>query len=241
MRTATLADVIAAQARHAGRTGMANALRVCLVLLWVLPTAGRGACEPVSSAPAAAVASGSPLWVDSNLDPEYALINARVDIGSLAQSGDTIEAKVAWPLIGHGSLIDASAAHPGVTIPKGSNLVETAQVVCRENHALYYTIQESIVSPDGKTLDRQVFNAAEQRTKAEGRERANLLPFSYGSDAYSLVCWAAAQKCEGTDYRWPPPPNLSPLEHSERATKMNAEYNRPFIPHCRLAAEKSSN
>jgi hypothetical protein len=219
---------------------MTNTGLLFVSLLFVLSVCGRADCEPINSAPATVVASGSPFWVDSELRPEFAMINARVDIGSMHQRADAIEAEVVRRLV-LGMLRDYRAWHPGVVIPDGSTSVETTRIICRENHALYYTIEEKIVSPDGKTLDRQVYNAQEQRTKAEGRERESGLPNSYGSDAYSLVCWAAARKCEGKDYRWPPPPNLTPLEHSERATKMNAEYNQPFIPHCQLSAVKSSN
>jgi len=158
----------------------------------------------------------------------------------MQQRGDTIEAEVARRLV-LGMLSDYRAWHPGVVIPDGSSSVEVAQIVCRENHALYYTAEERIVSPDGKILDRRVRSAEEEQTKAEGREQGSMLPSSYGPDAYSLVCWAAARKCEGKDYSWPPPPNLTPLEHSDRATKMNADYNRPFVPSCQLSGDKSSN
>ena len=212
----------------------------CVALLFLLCACGRGECEPVKAAPAAALASGAPFWVDSQLDPEFAIINARVDIGSMHQLGDAIEVEVARQLV-LGLLNDYRAWHPGVVIPDGSASVEVARIVCRENHALYYTIEEKILSPDGKILNRQVHNADQERTKAETRERASSFPSSYGPGPYNLVCWAAARKCNGEDYRWPPPPNLTPLEHSERATKMRAEYNRPFIPHCQLSAVKQSN
>lgn len=219
---------------------MTHTRGVFVFLLFLLSLCGRGGCEPVNSAPANVVASGSPFWVDSVLKPEFAIINARVDIGSMHQRGDAIEAEVARRLV-LGILKDYRSLHPGVVIPDGSTSVETARIVCRVNHALSYTVQEEIVSPDGETLLRQIYDVQEERTKAEGRERDSMLPNSYSSDAYSLVCWAAARKCEGKDYRWPPPPNLTPLEHSDRATKMTAEYNRPFIPHCPLPAVKASN
>jgi hypothetical protein len=213
-------------------------------LLLVLPWCSPGRCEPVTSAPAAAIASGRPLWVDSQLDPGDWLINARVDLGSLLQSGDAIEAKVAWPL-SLGTLIDVRAAHPGVAIPDGSTLIDTEHIVCRENGPLSYRVGSEIISPDGKSLERQVFNAEEARAKAaayeetsrwshlsDSRMRQVLEGYHPGWDA--LVCWAVARKCEGTEYRWPPPPNKMPLEYSERALKMRLDYDRPFIPHCRL-------
>jgi hypothetical protein len=207
--------------------------------LSLLSAYGRAHGEPVTSAPAAVVASGSPLWVDSQVEPGFAIINAKVDIGSLRQQGDAIEAELAWPLR-LGALNDTRAAHPGVAIPDGSASVYVERILCRENHALSYSVENRIVSPDGKTLYRQAFNAEEERGKAEEQERAALLPSSYGPDPYSLVCWAAARKCIGEDYRWPPPPNLTPLEYSDRATKMRADYNRRFIPRCQLSASRSS-
>jgi hypothetical protein len=92
---------------------MANTRLVFVSLLFALPWCRHGRCEPVTSAPAAAVASGRPLWVDSQPNPKHALINARVDIGSLCQSGEVIEARLAWPLT-LGRLKDVSAEHPGV-------------------------------------------------------------------------------------------------------------------------------
>src|SRR5262245_54388229 len=195
---------------------------VFVSLLFVLSLCGRGECEPVTSAPADIIASGTPFWVDSQPKPEFALINARIDIGSLHQSGDAIEADVAWTLT-LGILRDTRAAHPSVAIPDGSTGVYTMRFLCRENHALSYRVESKILSPGGKILDRKVFNAEEERANAENPERAFLRPTSYGSDPDSLVCWAAARKCEGKEYRWPPPPNEAPLEHSERATKMRAD------------------
>jgi hypothetical protein len=216
---------------------MTNTRFVFVFLLFVLSLFGQGDCEPVTSAPAIVVASGSPLWVDSQPEPENAIINARVNIGSLHQSGDAIEAELAWTLT-LGMLRDARAARPGVVIPDGSTSIDTERIVCGENGTFSYRVENKILSPDGKTLYRQVFNAEEGRTKAERPERTLSLRGPYGRDPRSLVCWAVAQKCEGKAYRWPPPPNETPLEHSERATKMRADYNRRFVPHCRLSASK---
>jgi hypothetical protein len=222
---------------------MTNANVVFVSLLFVLCCA-RGHAEPVTAASATVIASGSPFWVDSHPEPEDAIINARVDIGSLRQSGDAIEADTAWTLI-LGRLKDTRAAHPGVVIPDGSTLIETLRIVCRENGMLSYRVANRILSPDGKTLDRQVFNAGEERGRAEDQARAfseafpRLSPlYPYAPNAPSLACWAAARKCEGKDYQWPPPPNKAPLEHSERATKMRADYNRLFVPHCQISESR---
>ncbi len=57
---------------------------------------------------------------------------------------------------------------------------------------------------------------------------------SYGPDPRSLVCWAAARKCDGKDFTWPPPPNLAPLDNSARAAAMRKAYAAGFAPACRL-------
>jgi hypothetical protein len=209
---------------------------VSLAWLWLL--CGHTCSEPVTSAPVVTIAAGSTLWVDTHPEPQNAIINARVDIGTLRQSGDAIEAEVAWTLT-LGLLIDARAAHPGIVIPDRSISVDTERVVCREDGMLSYRVENKILSSDGKTLHQQVFNAAEERVRAEDRAQAFSQAFPrlspLGPNAPSLVCWAIARKCEGKEYRWPPPPNNAPLEHSERAAKMRADYNRLFVPHCQLS------
>ncbi len=42
------------------------------------------------------IATGKPLWVESK--PDDALLNARVDIGSMRQNNDEIEFSLQWPL-----------------------------------------------------------------------------------------------------------------------------------------------
>ena len=100
----------------------------CLVSIFLLALmAGEGACE--TSIPATAIGSGSPVVVDSQSDPDD-LINVRVDIGTLRQIGDAIEAEPTWTLR-RGLLSDARADHPGTTIPDGSAYVERQRIICR--------------------------------------------------------------------------------------------------------------
>jgi hypothetical protein len=199
--------------------------------------AARSAGKPAPPVPAAKIATGAPLVVDSETDPSFALINARVDIGRLRQVGDALEAELAWTLR-YGVLNDARAARPGVTIAEGSTSVSRERVVCRAAGALSYGVETRIVSPDGKVLDRRSLDAAASRQKAEAQEEAmaKLSPLgaSYGPDPRSLVCWAAARKCEGRDFTWPPPPNRTPLEYSERADAMRKAYAATFVPSCKL-------
>ncbi|HKD28618.1 MAG TPA: hypothetical protein VKC66_22280, partial [Xanthobacteraceae bacterium] len=66
----------------------------CLVPIFLLALmAGEGVCE--TPVPATVIGSGSPVVVDSQSDPKD-LINVRVDIGTLRQIGDAIEAELTW-------------------------------------------------------------------------------------------------------------------------------------------------
>jgi hypothetical protein len=193
--------------------------------------------EPVTFAPASVIGAGSPFWVDSNPDPEFALIDARVDIGTMHQTGDEIEAQILWPSA-PGYLMSLRAAHRGITIPDGSQSIDRERVVCGAEEMVYFRVESTIVGPDGTLIVRKTFDPAKERLKAEasakGMRAMSRMPSSYGSDARSLVCWAAARKCEGKDFSWPPPTNKTPLEYSERATRMRAEYNQMFVPTCKL-------
>jgi hypothetical protein len=103
---------------------------------------------------------------------------------------------------------------------------------------LYFRVESTIIDPDGTLIVRKTFDPAKERLKAEASAKEmraiSRMPVGYGSNPRSLVCWAAARKCEGKDFSWPPPPNKTPLEYSERATRMQAEYNRMFVPTCVL-------
>ena len=187
--------------------------------------------------PAAQIGSGTTVIVHSELDPAFALIDAQVDIGRMRQVGDALEADLAWTLR-LGALADARAAHPGLDLPDGSRSVSRERVVCRADGALSYAVEARLVAPDGRLLDRRVLDAVATRREAErqagSRGGPASLGSSYGPDPQSLLCWAAARRCEGRDFTWPPPPNLTPLEHSPRATAMRKAYAVRFVPTCRL-------
>ncbi len=193
---------------------------------------------PPPTVPAARIGAGTALVVDSEPDPAFSAINARVDVGRLRQKGDAIEAELSWPLR-LGALIDARAARPGIDIPDGSASISRERIVCRTAGALSYAIEIRIVAPDGHVVDSRSFDAAVARRDAEEQDRAfgrSLGPSSYGTDPRSLVCRAAARRCDGHDFRWPPPPNQTPLEHSARADAMRKAYAAEFVPSCRLPA-----
>ena len=209
---------------------------LCLSLVTLIGAA-HAAGAPAPPVAAAKIAGGTPLLVDSESDPAFALINARVDIGRLRQVDDALEAELSWTLR-LGMLNDVRAAHAGVDIPDGSASVSRERIVCRAEGALSFAIETRIVAPGGRVLDRRTFDVAAARQKAEAQERAmarlTSSGASYGSDPRSLVCWAAARKCEGRDFTWPPPPNLAPLDNSARAESMRKAHAAGFVPRCRL-------
>jgi hypothetical protein len=210
----------------------------CVAAMFLMALmAGQAACEPASkpasTVPGTAVGSGSSVAVNSETDPRNALINVRVDIGTLRQVGDAIEAELTWKLT-LGLLIDARHDFPGVTIPDGSLDVYRERIHCRPDGELSYPVERRIVAPDGTLVAKRAYDADVEREKAETPPNGWPPTVGYHSDPRSLVCWAVARKCDGEDFTWPPPKNLTPLEHSERATKMQADYNSKFLPRCRL-------
>jgi hypothetical protein len=200
-------------------------LKHFLSIFLIALMAGDGICEQAIPVPATAIASGSSVVVNSASDPQ-SIINVRIDIGTLRQIGDAIEAELTWTLR-LGLLNDTRALHRGSTIPEGSTSVERERIVCRSHGELSYSIETSIVAPDGKLLDRQTRDADVERKKAEEQEQrwartwgdTNSTPKGYSPNPYSLVCWAAVRKCEGNGFTWPPPPNNTPLEYSETCNK----------------------
>ena len=194
---------------------------------------------PSPAVPSAKIGAGAPLIVDSEADPEFELINVRVDVGRIRQVGDALEAELTWTLRS-GLLADARATHPDVDIPDASASVSRERIVCRADGALSYAVETRIVAPDGRVLDRRSFDAATARREAEAQERqlARLSPLGagYGPDPRSLVCRAAARRCDGHAFTWPPPPDLTPLERSARAARMRKDYDATFIPSCRLSS-----
>jgi hypothetical protein len=164
------------------------------------------------------IASGSPLWIDSQSDPEFAMINAKVDIGTLAQKGDALEAAVRWP----------------ASRRTGGYEVERQRVVCGPKDALSYSIEVAHYASDGTLIDRKANDPKIQRAKAEAYEAQTGGTMSYGDAPPDLICWAAARKCQGKPFSWPPPPNNTPLEYSARADAMRAAHNRQFVPACKL-------
>jgi hypothetical protein len=49
---------------------------------------------------------------------------------------------------------------------------------------------------------------------------------------------AAARKCEKERFTWPPSPNDTRLEKSERATSMRDAYNKLYVPACTLTGNR---
>jgi hypothetical protein len=215
---------------------MTTRIRVTLIGLALAFATGQDlGAEPVTSAPPAAIGGGASVWIDSEPNPEFALIDAQVDVGTLRQVGDAIEAQISWPPLKLGAWRDTQAAHPDLTIPQGSQVIERERIVCRPQGPLSYHVERTFVAPDGKLIGRLTFEPDDERRKsAEQEARLSGLRQGYHPDPPSLVCWAVARKCDGKPMSWPPPPNNTPLDNSERTARKNAEYDRMFVPRCAL-------
>ncbi|MEP6608755.1 MAG: hypothetical protein ABJA83_08750 [Burkholderiaceae bacterium] len=183
-------------------------------------------CAQQPLIPAADIATGKSVWVDSS--PGDALLNARVDIGAMRQSGDEFEFSLQWA-VSPGLINDLRFKEPALQIPAGSVMVDRERVMCKTEGMLSYALESTIVAPDGKRVRQKTVDSAAERKPVEARGVDR-----YGPDPRSLVCWAAARKCEGKPFTWPPPPNMTPLEYSPRATAMRAAYDQKFIPSCKL-------
>jgi hypothetical protein len=214
---------------------MATRTCIWLIGLALALSIGRGLrAEPVTSAPPEAIGGGASVWIDSETDPKFALINARVDVGSLRQVGDAIEVQTSR-ILRLGLLRDTRADHPDLNIPDGSQLIDRERILCRPQGALSYRVESTLVAPDGKLIDRRVFEPARERSRREQQEARHppSMP-GYHENPMTLVCWAVARKCEDKPMSWPPPPDKSPLDNSERAARMRSEYDRMFLPRCTL-------
>jgi hypothetical protein len=92
-------------------------------------------------------------------------------------------------------------------------------------------------APDGSELYRYSVDPAVEKAKRqaeweteERNPRARHLGYSH--DAGSFACAALAFKCRGEPLAWPPPPDPTPLEYSQRAREMQRAYGLPFVPQC---------
>lgn len=187
------------------------------------------------------IASGTSLWVASEPDAAFRLINARVDIGTLRWVGDEVEVQMRWPT-SPGLLKIIQEAHPKAKLSTETQFIDRERVACRPNGMLFYRVESMALTAAGKTIYRQTFDSHQARTQAEAflkQAFASSLN-SYGPDPRSLVCWAAARKCDNTPFSWPPPPNNTPLEYSDKARQMQAEYDRHFFPSCTSDAQTGS-
>jgi len=181
--------------------------------------------EPV---PPQAIAAGTPRWVDSM--PGDPLLNARVDVGTIRAVDGELEVALEWP-VGPGMVNDARVREPTLVVPPGTVSRDRERVDCGASGALSFAIESAWVAPDGRVVRKNEWPAAEARQRAQASPYARA---GYGRDPRSLVCRAVAAKCAARPLVWPPPPNLAPLEDSERARRMRAEYAAQFVPSCRL-------
>jgi hypothetical protein len=212
-------------------------LTACRASANVTDTTDAGAGPASIPDGALGIATGTPVWVESV--PREPVLNARVDVGTLhSVAPDQIEVVIEWPSA-PGNLMSWRSAHPAVDLPDGTVSRDRERIVCRDDGPLSYRIESVLVAPDGRELARDSFDPAIARATAERRDaefaatvRGRRTP--YGNDSRSLACLAAASRCRGERLLWPPPPNKTPLEYSERADRMRAAYNAPFVPRCKL-------
>lgn len=167
------------------------------------------------------IGAGSPLWVASSGDKSPT--DAMMDSGTMRQVGDALEVDIRWPFLPESY---------------GPEPAEKDHIVCKTDHAVSFTVEDSFVSVDGQYHVKQALDPETQRERAEQQD-SEMTKLgggfsSYGTDPRSLECWAAARKSAGQPFSWPPPPNETPLEYTAAARKMNADYNKAFVPTCML-------
>jgi hypothetical protein len=195
------------------------------------------------AAQASEIGVGKPHWVEDGPGTAPALghfgtVGHWVDVGSMHNVGDALEVTVRDPPeMARYFLADASA-------PIGAVPMSRFNITCAEFGHFVEVQEQWVVGPDGKELSRKRFSPADRKTRdetlakrlADWQRNQPLSGFdvSYGSDWWSLACLAAASKCKGQGLSWPPPPNKIPLEYSESTRTQLGEYNRAFVPSCKL-------
>jgi hypothetical protein len=206
----------------------------------VAPAVGGGAradATPKSvSVPASVIAGGKSAWVDSNLDPEFALINARVDIGTLKQVGDELEATLRWP-IGPGTRRDLQSSHPELRLPDGAFEEDRERFHCGRDRLAYFAIETTYLTADGAVLRHERLDVAKARqeevARAAAMPKSSFKFATYGGSPRDLVCWAAARKCRHEPFTWPPPPNDTRFDDPRYAEQRDA-HDAQFVPTCTL-------
>jgi hypothetical protein len=202
---------------------MARAAACAALLL-----AAMGGASAAPSVPPEAIAAGTPRWVDSR--PGDKLLNARVDVGTIRRVDGELEAMFEWP-VGPGMVNDLRFTDPQLVVPPGTVSRDRERIDCGPGGALSFAVETVLVAPDGRAIRTRTYTLADERKRAQASRYARS---PYGQDPRSLVCMAVAAKCAGRAFAWPPPPNLAPLDNSERAARMRAEHAAQFVPGCTL-------
>ncbi len=192
-------------------------LAVFILAFW--PFHARAAAGQQSSS---LVGSGKSFTIDSNPDMRN---SPHVDLGTIKQIGGEFEAVISWSFV----TPKQKQAHPD--LPDDAQIFERDRIECQPNRVFYYTIEEGIQTPDGKILDSQKLDPAKKRQEATGDPL--LVDDSYHPNPSSLVCWAAARKCEGKPLSWPPPP-MAYSDNGKLMTQILNDWNKLFVPSCRL-------
>ncbi len=200
------------------------------------PARGDAALPKSVTLPASAIAGGKSVWVDSEPDPEYALLDARVDIGTIRQVGDELEATLRWP-IGPGQRRDLQASHPELRLPEGAVEEDRERYRCGRDRMAYFTIETTYRAADGTIVHRERFDVAKARqaeaARAAAMPKSSFTFATYGKSPRDLVCWAAARKCKHEPFTWPPPPNDTRFDDPHYAEQRDAHDAR-FVPTCAL-------
>jgi hypothetical protein len=197
-----------------------------LVVLTGLLSVCVGQAGHVSSAPGSAVAARKTVWVDASQDGSPN--NIRVDVGNLRQIADEIEAQFSRRLTGN-ALRTAQREYAKISVPEGSLELDTERVVCSEEGLIAFPAKIKILSPEGAVVYTKEFDSNRERRRQETSKLHAEYPFNYGRTPASLVCWAAARKCEGKDLSWPPPEQTKPS-----STEALRDFSRLFVPSCRI-------
>jgi len=210
---------------------LAIALRGHLVFLAMIAAACHSKPKPEvgppGSIPSIEIASGTQRWVETM--PTDPLLNAKVDIGSLRSVGNEIEYLIEFPMV-FGTRAALLEENPSLEIPEGATVQYRERVTCTAKGPVNYPLARRLVASDGREIERTAYDVDKKRAEAQAPSKLG----SHGPNPRSFVCWAGASKCQAKALVWPPPPNKTPLEHSARADKMDADYNAQFMPACPL-------
>lgn len=192
------------------------------------------------------IASGKDYWVDSQPDPEFANINARVNLGTLREiERGVYDVDLRWPL-GFDDRKSWQRKIPGVVLTPANYQIYRERITCHQDKQFSFSYQSALYDGQGQALkvETKVIALAQRAAEESHAQFLKRLgttdTVSYGSDPRSLVCWAVAQKCRNQAFYWPPPPNLTPFDSPAIETLL-LKYNQQFVPACLIQSHQASS